>query len=307
MSLYSKLSTAMAEPHEIPRYLNEAYHTGGFRREHNPDGIDFFEADWDNLVILDACRLDSFRELADLPGELETRTSRAASTPEFVASNLAGKRLHDTVYVTANGYVSSLREEFGYGFHHLENLFEERYWDDEFATVLPETTTEAAIEVADAYPNKRLVAHYIQPHWPFVGPTARRAFGDVSNYDDRNTNVWEQIRAGAIDVSDEALRRAYRETLERALSSVERLVAELDGRTVVTADHGQLLGHRVSPVPIKEYGHPDRLYVPDLVEVPWQVIDGERREIVSEGSASGTSVADGDVVRQRLNQLGYVE
>jgi hypothetical protein len=44
-------------------------------------------------------------------------------------------------------------------------------WDDETGTVRAETRTNAALEAAERFPHKRLVVHYMQPHYPFVPVT----------------------------------------------------------------------------------------------------------------------------------------
>jgi hypothetical protein len=59
--------------------------------------------DWDNLILLDACRYDTFEELAtDLPGELKKTESKAPATDPFLRANFSGKKRCETVYVTVN-------------------------------------------------------------------------------------------------------------------------------------------------------------------------------------------------------------
>lgn len=60
------------------------------------------QADWDTLVILDACRYDMFEEINETEGELEHRYSRGSCTPDFIRENFPEGEFHDTVYVTAN-------------------------------------------------------------------------------------------------------------------------------------------------------------------------------------------------------------
>ena len=81
-----------------------------------------------------------------------------------------------------------------------------------------------------------------------------------------------------------------------------------DGRTVVTADHGQLLGERVGPIPIRYHGHRRGVHVEELLKVPWLVHDlGERSEIMAEASKDyGDSIKSTEAV-DRFHDLGYVE
>ena len=69
----------------------------------------------------------------------------------------------------------------------------------------------------------------------------------------------------------EKLRRAYEENLKLVLSYVNELVSYLrrEGLVVITADHGELLGERGL------FGHPERVRVPELVEVPWLEISSD--------------------------------
>jgi hypothetical protein len=55
----------------------------------------------------------------------------------------------------------------------------------------------------------------------------------------------------------------YEENLRIALESVSDLVPELDGRVVVTADHGEAFGEE------GVWEHHIETHIPALVEVPW--------------------------------------
>ena len=111
------------------------------------------------------------------------------------------------------------------------------------------------------------------------------------------------LDAGA---SPELVRTAYRENLDRVMAEMEHLLDELDGRTVVTADHGELLGERSSPLPYREYGHPWGTYMEKLVKVPWNVYDsGSRKRIVSEEPTGNRDDVDERLIDERLRNLGY--
>ncbi|MFC7028075.1 hypothetical protein ACFQH8_12520 [Halomicroarcula sp. GCM10025710] len=99
---FRQLLRGMANPGLAVREVNRLYHTRLGRQTGNPRGIDIFEEDWDNLLILDACRYDMFEEQHSLPGRLESRISKSSHTSEFLQSNFADRDLRDTVYVTAS-------------------------------------------------------------------------------------------------------------------------------------------------------------------------------------------------------------
>jgi len=69
------------------------------------------------------------------------------------------------------------------------------------------------------------------------------------------------------EVGEKGLRRAYMDNLKIVLKYVAKLVKELSGKIIVTADHGELLGEG------GHYSHQGGKRVPALVEVPWFCID----------------------------------
>src|SRR5208282_1385184 len=73
------------------------------------EGVYVYDESWDNLIILDACRYDTFRELNQIRGLLEYRISRGSSSEEFLLENFTKhpttENFSDLVYVAANPYV----------------------------------------------------------------------------------------------------------------------------------------------------------------------------------------------------------
>ena len=61
---------------------------------------------WDNLIILDACRYDIFKELNTIDGELTSRISRGSCTTDFLNENFRKypqpSELKKIAYVTSN-------------------------------------------------------------------------------------------------------------------------------------------------------------------------------------------------------------
>jgi hypothetical protein len=281
------------------------------------------DREWDTLLLLDACRYDLFAEaLSDspLPGELSPRRSMESGTPGYLAENFAGGEFHDVVYVTANPYVNTeLPPET---FHEVVPVWRDG-WDEALATVIPETVAEAAREAHAEHPDKRLVVHFNQPHTPFIGEERiegrgmanlrARAVGEGRATDARTP--FERLGAGELD--RETVWRAYRSNLDRALPVVESLMTEFDGLTAVTSDHGNALGERAWPFPVRVYGHPLGVLIPALIEVPWLTyLNGERREtraeppVSTERSGGEGGVDEGGVdeeTRERLRDLGYAE
>lgn len=303
----AQLRRGIRSPNLFLREVNRLYHRRLNAREYNTGGIDIFREYWDNLIVLDACRFDMFEQQSSVDGTLEARYSRGSSTREWLTANFTDRTLHDTVYVTANPQLYRHRELLNVSFHHVDHVWQTNGWDDRYQTVLPETTTEHALEAAERYPNKRLLIHYIQPHYPFLSVEGGQPFDNSQLFlRPDQPSSWNQIMTGELNASREEIWAAYRRTLEVTLPHVNRLIDTLGGKTVVTADHGNMVGERARPLPIAEWGHPRGVYTDELVKIPWCTVDGERREIVAEEpTTSEQSVAD-DVVSERLAKLGYV-
>lgn len=267
---------------------------------YNRRGQDVFAADWDTLILLDACRYDVFVEQDHgFDGRTEPRTSRAASTSEFIRANCSGRTLHDVVYVSANPWYMKLRDEIDasvYAYYDVHNEPEERPHVDQMYL-----TTEVALEAAADHPNKRLLVHYAPPHHPLFGPTAEAHLPSIESQ--LEMGFYERIRRGEIEVDHDVLRRAYAETLAAVCEEAGRVVEAVDGKTVISADHGEMLGERAWPVPMRYYGHVPGLYTDELVTVPWHVCEfDERRTIEAEQPVERTVSVDVD---EQLRDLGY--
>lgn len=239
------------------------------------EGISVMDEAWDNLIVLDACRADVFEEVAPMDrfDEYRNVVSLGSHSSEWTRKNFSGKEFGDTVYVSANPHTS---KEAGDSFHRIVKMWEQEF-DEAENTVLAESMVSATKVAHEEYPDKRLIAHFMQPHGPFVGSDIELPDGDHDAY-------W----------------RAYRENLEYALEHALELASDLPGTTVITADHGHVEVGRVLGA-LGLDSHKPGLRYPGLVEVPWAVIEGEKRE-TTEGETAGS---DSDTVDERLRQLGY--
>jgi len=254
-----------------------------------------------------------FKSTSQLDGSLSSRISKGSSTVEWLQANFDGCDLRDTVYVTANPQLERNRDRWDITLHETINVWLNEGWDDETGTVRAETMTDAALEAADRFPHKRLVVHYMQPHYPFVpaNTTAdkehlRQIDGDGDG--PLEENVWNQMFHGDLELSRDELWSIYVENLGYVLEHVEELLANLTGKTVITGDHGNYVGERASPIPIREYGHPRGLYDNPVVQVPWfEYTHDERREIFEDHGSSSSSDVKTDLVTERLRDLGYIE
>jgi len=253
--------------------------------------------DWNVLIVLDACRYDAFEKSYDdyLSGELSMVKSSGSETREWLRNTFNGRKI-DATYYSANPYINS----GGHGdVGHIESCFSEVIdlhldeWDDEKGTVLPETFPRVYKGETPA------ILHYIQPHQPYLAfdddcgiqwsgapggnegilfefkkrivPVLRKFIGDARLkalakliYGERPINQLDKFarEKGMIAIVD-----AYLYNLKRAFKSVQEIVEMVDGKVIVTADHGELLGDS------ERWGHPPNENTDILRNVPWMVIE----------------------------------
>ncbi len=285
------------------RELNRLYHKRRYGPGYNRTGIDVMDEDWDTLVILDACRYELFEQENTLSGQLSKRISRGSHTSEFLRGNFDGKTLHETVYTTASPQLEKRRDEIDVEFHAVENVWNGDRWDSEQRTVPPKAMTEAGIESHETYPRKRHIVHYIQPHYPFIGYDFDE---EASTVGQAGHDIWEQLIRGRANVAPETIWRAYRNNLKLVLNAVHQLLKHISGKTVVTSDHGNMIGERSAPLPINEWGHPPGIYNEELVSVPWLIVEGEpRREVQTDPPCDDFKTVEDDLIENRLDALGY--
>jgi hypothetical protein len=294
-----------------PEYVGWEVQRIYFDIRYRSNAIDVMNEDWDNLILLDACRYDYFDDHNTIPGDLSEIISHGGQSWEFMQGNFVGKQFHDTVYVTANPHTGKLDDDT---FHAVEPLYID-IWSEEHETVLPSDVVEAALDAYREYPNKRLIIHFMQPHRPYLGDAAedlasRHKIGGFNRHLAHSSETPDApsfstlIEDGQISV-DKA-RTAYRETLDIVLHQVRILAEQLSVNTVVSADHGEMLGERIIPFTTPKFGHSHE-YIRNktLYQVPWLEIPAdERRETHGENPVK-FAPGDSETVKNRLRSLGY--
>lgn len=317
----SLINIGPKEKHQLKRNLNRLYHSRLLRRQYNTQGVDIFTEDWDNLIILDACRFDALEwhhSEGALSGKLESRTSRGSFTPEWLSANFDGRDLTDTVYVTGmpmpfrlgvlNAEGSMFPEySFDLEVHDIVNVWKENGKaldpdDDVNIIVDPDDVASAAVDAQENYPNKRLLVHIVQPHDPYVG-----AIGEsLPNF------PWEKRMYKGKNIDLKEIRRAYYENVEIAVNSLQDLLPELRGKTVVSSDHGELLWENSFPIPFTDFKHTNKMYIESLVKVPWLINErGKRKDIFPEPPSREYGDNEGggmtEAAENQLRALGYME
>jgi len=309
-------------------YLHQIF-SKTFHFRHSPPE-DIIHEDWDNLIILDACRYDTFAETNGLTGELHSKIVASSNSSEFMDNYFSGKNFHDTVYVTGNPHAPDLEE----GLFHAIDFVEVDNTTPESTPypgpplenqvfVPPEAVLAKCSEFHSKFPSKRIIAHFMQPHLPFLGEFGRRIYtralreaeengstittnrGRGINPDEDCTviNIFPVVHRSDYSITREDLKSAYIENVEIVLHYIREFIENIDGKTVITSDHGELLGDRI--LGIRHYGHPHGIRTKELSKVPWFTVESEsRREITEEPPVTSLGIED-STVRKQLTALGY--
>ena len=237
----------------------------GINKPGESDAID--EKDWNNLIILDAARYDTYKQT--LNSKSDHRITQESHSRGFIRENFSKGDWSDTVVITANPFYNSESFEELTG-RTLEDTFEtifhvwETDWNSEEGTVMPEKMVEKAFTAEKLFPEKRKIIHMMQPHHPFIGSDIEDpGFGDTRNKETEYEKVWKRTAKG--EIPHQKVVEGYLQNHRLVKPHLEKL-KELSGKTVVTADHGNLLGENGL------YGHPSGNLKP-LRKVPWDIIN----------------------------------
>lgn len=223
--------------------------------EKEPEGI-FDKDEWDNLIIIDACRHDLYEEVE---GNTPKRTTVGGHSREFLEKTFSKGDFSDIVYISANFHTTPKLFRRATGrepedvFHTVYQTHDTDWSEDNI--VRPEAVVRDARSAKKLFPDKRLIIHFMQPHHPFQSL-------DLSDYEE--TTVWKLAERGEID--DETIWKHYRENLEFVLPYAKELSNEFDGVTYLTSDHGNLVGEN------NLYHHPYDAPSKPVREVPWTEI-----------------------------------
>lgn len=286
-------------------------------------GTNVYDRDWDVLILLDTCRVDALRSVADEynfleKDSIESMWSVGSASVEWMAETFQTEHedeIRNTAYISANGFTQRVFEEGerpddGRGwsypnwatvdadqFQLLDQPFLYTDGHSEWYTE-PRPVTERGVAVSRKIDPNRMILHYSQPHHPYAANA--RAEGRTE-LEDHEKNPFEQLRSGH---ELEPIWNAYLDQLREVLDEVEIVLNNIDAKTVaISADHGEGFGELGFI-----YGHPIGILHPSVRKVPWvttSATDKHSFESTLEPPSSIDSVDER--TNKRLEQLGYLE
>jgi len=263
-------------------------------------GTPVYDREWELLIILDACRLDLIQEVQDsypFLGNMSTFRSLDSTTAYWMRKNFTDEyraEMANTIYICGNPFSDS--ELNGEQFQQLSEVWQ-RAWIDP-GTVPPRAITDEAIRVMREKSAERVIAHYMQPHCPFIPRPELSRGKELERFGNQQwKDVWERLRDG--DLSLEEVWEGYRRNLELVLDDVELLLRSVDADTVVvSSDHGNATGKW------GVYGHPPNMPHDCLWNVPWiETVATDDGEYEPEAEPESTVDASRE---EQLKALGYV-
>lgn len=242
---------------------------------------------WDVLIILDACRFDTF---CSVYFPCYKVNSEAANTIQWLKKHWNGN-YERTFYISANPFINSKDIAFS-GYKATDHFFKfdiQDLWEetDKYDRTPPESvarcTTSLMNFIVDKRPNivanPRFIAHFIQPHAPyyfaerrlqlrklFKGLIPMQYWQWCKKKAPKSVTSLEESYLDRYTPSE--IKHAYYLNLKSTYDSVMEIVRtaqKLGLTTVITADHSEYLGEE------GRWGHGGKL-TEFISTVPWMVI-----------------------------------
>lgn len=254
------------------------------------------EKKWDILIVLDACRYDTFAKYCrEYLGEgwLCKLTSPGTWTVAWLHKTFYKTNMKDVIYVSSNPYINS--KDIATPFK-SKDVFGKVVdaWNEGFDTITnflpPSETNKYSFISIDLNRRKRFIIHYMQPHEPYIiygeknhvkgkfSMLKKIVFEFVSDnimwtiMDKFGFEPWSYTEQLWREYGKEGIIEGYEENLKIVLKSVKQFITKYPNKKIViTADHGERLGER------NRYGHGGRR---DkwVTTIPWFEVGNESKK-----------------------------
>jgi hypothetical protein len=281
-------------------------------------GTNVYSRNWDLLLILDACRVDALEVVADeydfLPNSIHSVVSVGQGSPHWMANTFTDQyrdEQRQTAYISANPYTrmtlgpphDGRHSEIG-GLNILHEFADfipvwEIGWEPDQGTVPAPEVTDQLVNYGRHNDISRVIAHYMQPHFPSV-PDPLGAKLDLDNEGRWQNSVWGRLEQGEIEV--ERAWDSYLENLRYVLDDIKKVLQNYDAeKVVITADHGNAFGEN------NDWGH-GAYHNKTVRRVPWVEVaaDDEKSHMPNNLNEQKTPNKEQISVQDKLESLGYL-
>lgn len=289
-------------------------------------GTSIFDKEWDVAIILDTCRVDALKSVADeydFIQDVGSIWSVGGNSPEWVSRTFDKNHsdlIKNTIYLSANAHAQTILEDrnpykndkhLNYKLlRHFDTVTKDDLQDVEYifkyepmgssgeygherGGTPPRYVTDRAIDVGRNKDFDRLILHYFQPHSPWVSNAISQ---------DRKLEKHEEGFSYITETGDvESAWNSYLDDLRWVLDDVELLLENMDQeKIVITADHGDAFN---------EYGvmsHKIGAIHPKIRKVPWVLTSGtDTKTYEPTIEEPADSAVETEEINDQLEALGY--
>lgn len=308
------------------------------------DNRKIMDSNWDYLIVLDACRFDYFKKsYEEYFGNVELKKvySCFSDTIGFLTGLFKGKYYDDVVYISSNVFVNSKTEvkhrgkKFS-GKEHFYNVIDvwDWGWNKKLGTVHPKKINEAFFNSVKKYPNKRLIIHYMQPHYPYISEggksdytmnlkkclTYKRKLKNeiigkilkIAKFFISDEIMWKiegffrlpspKLKQMVLNLGKDGIRNAYENDLKLVLKYVKELTDKVPGKYLITADHGEMLGES------GRWGH--GYNYKQCREIPWLLVKSKGSKKSDYKKTLKKNRKNKNIeekIKERLESFGYLD
>lgn len=281
-------------------------------------GSNIYEKEWDVLIVLDTCRVDTLRDVADefeFLGDVQPIWSVGSTSSEWIAKTFTSpyeKEISNTTLISANPHTEITLFDRVFPKDEKNALFAWTSWDtveprhfgeilqpwkyavdERYDRVLPERLTDIAVSTYREQDPERMIIHYMQPHCPHVA----QAIQENRKLTPVERNPFEEVRRGNTDY--DVIRGNHINDLQYVLETgIKPLLQNIDAdQVVITADHGDGFGEWGS------HGHPAGDLRPQIRRVPWVETTAENKDAIDISKPAETNERS---KKEQLEALGYM-
>lgn len=223
---------------------------------------------WDVLFILDACRFDMFEQVYEsmgLSGKLRCVDSEAIETDHWYQKHWSGHN-NEIILVTPHArlFKNSHYKNF-FGAINTSGIPEQDDWRS------PEMAVKVFTDSQKENKDKRFIVHLIPPHLPFLGKCGRAWLEDIGLFKHPDyKRIASMCNAG--DIKWDKIKEYYLENIRFSLGFIKDSLEKIQGKIVITSDHGDLLGENG----LFGHGYEDENVREILTTVPWLELNNEK-------------------------------